>query len=103
MPPSKCRFSMVRRTNRIRTRRTRRPYACKPGPVRYGAVYMTTSGGTARPPTEQLQEALDMPASTERPRRVELVRGGLVRDTGARARTHSGRRAVLWAANGGPG
>ena len=79
------------------------------------AVYMQPRAGSLRrrvydylgrygPATDrQLQEALDMPASTERPRRVELVRGGLVRDTGARARTHSGRRAVLWAANGGPG
>ena len=46
---------------------------------------------------EKIQEELGMPASTERPRRVELVRDGLVADTGQRALTHSGRRAVLWA------
>jgi hypothetical protein len=33
---------------------------------------------------EELQELLDMPANTQRPRRVELVDAGRVRDSGRR-------------------
>lgn len=47
---------------------------------------------------EQVQRALAMGPSTQRPRRVELVRAGLVRDSGQRGETDSGRRAVRWEA-----
>ena len=47
---------------------------------------------------EQLQEALCMGSSTERPRRRELELAGLVYDTGATTKTRSGRNATLWAA-----
>lgn len=46
---------------------------------------------------EQLQDALGMEGSTERPRRVELVDAGLVERVGT-ARTKSGRAAALWGA-----
>lgn len=46
----------------------------------------------------QLQDFLAMNPSTERPRRVELVRAGLVRDSGLRRLTPSGRKAVVWVA-----
>lgn len=46
---------------------------------------------------EQIQDALAMPASTQRPRRVELCRAGLVEQVGE-ARTRSGRKAVVWGA-----
>lgn len=39
---------------------------------------------------------LEMPASTYRPRRVELVEAGLVRDSGQTRDTKSGRKAVVW-------
>lgn len=45
---------------------------------------------------EELQIALGMNPSTERPRRIELVERGRVRDSGARRLTRSGRRAVVW-------
>jgi hypothetical protein len=48
---------------------------------------------------EELQTALDMPGSTERPRRVELVTRGLVRDSGRTRQTRSGRQAVVWVAS----
>jgi DNA-binding IclR family transcriptional regulator len=45
---------------------------------------------------EEVQRALGMNPSTERPRRVELVELGLVADSGSRRRTESGRAAVVW-------
>ena len=47
---------------------------------------------------EQMQESLAMNPSTQRPRRIELVELGLVRDSGRTGLTRSGRKAVLWVA-----
>lgn len=47
---------------------------------------------------EELQRALGMPANTQRPRRVELVRAGVVRDSGRRRPTSTKRNAVVWIA-----
>lgn len=44
---------------------------------------------------EQMQIGMPMPASTQRPRRVELVRAGLVVQDGTR-QTMSGRYATVW-------
>lgn len=44
---------------------------------------------------EQMQIGMPMPASTQRPRRVELVRAGLVVQDGVRPTT-SGRYATVW-------
>ena len=46
---------------------------------------------------EAMQQRLAMNPSTQRPRRIELVRLGLVEEAGE-GTTSSGRRAVLWAA-----
>lgn len=51
-----------------------------------------TSGAT----DEQIQHCLSMNPSTERPRRIELVRMGLVRDSGRTRETSSGRKAIVW-------
>jgi len=45
---------------------------------------------------EQIQDRLEMNPSTERPRRVELCQMGFVHDSGEKAATRSGRRAVVW-------
>ena len=45
---------------------------------------------------EQMQEAMCLNPSTQRPRRIELMRAGFVRDSGQRGQTLSGRVAVLW-------
>lgn len=45
---------------------------------------------------EEIQEFMGMSPNTQRPRRVELVAAGLVRDSGRKRRTHSGRQAVVW-------
>jgi len=50
-------------------------------------------GGT----DEEAQLALGLKPQSETPRRVELVRLLLVRDSGRRRRTSSGRSATVWA------
>lgn len=47
---------------------------------------------------EQVQDALDMNPSTERPRRGELVKRGRVQDSGDRLPTRSGCLAIVWEA-----
>ena len=47
---------------------------------------------------EGIQFALNMNPSTERPRRIELQKAGLVVDSGDRWTTASGRKAVVWRA-----
>jgi hypothetical protein len=59
-----------------------------------GALLAAPAGMT----DEELQDALSMPPSTQRPRRIELTRAGLVRDSGRTRATKSGRRAVVWVA-----
>ena len=46
---------------------------------------------------EQIQQRLGMGANTERPRRRELQKLGLVVDSGRTRPTLSGRQAVVWA------
>lgn len=47
---------------------------------------------------EEIQKFLTMNASTERPRRVELVRAGLVEDSGTTRRNSNGRQCIVWRA-----
>lgn len=47
---------------------------------------------------EEIGDALKMPGSTVRPRRGELVDGGLVVETRQRRSTKSGRQAIVWVA-----
>ena len=50
-----------------------------------------------RPSTdEEIQDALRMSGNTERPRRVELVEGGWIRDSGARRPSASGQESIVW-------
>lgn len=48
---------------------------------------------------EQMQHDLNMPANTQRPRRVELVKAGRVVDTGGRRETSTGSKAIVWDLN----
>lgn len=59
------------------------------------AQYIAQTGG-AGATDDEVQVALDMNPSTERPRRVELVELGQVKDSGLRRQTRSGRQAVVW-------
>lgn len=50
-----------------------------------------------RPSTDdELQAALRMSGNTERPRRVELVDGGWIRDSGARRPSSTGADSIVW-------
>jgi transcription initiation factor IIE alpha subunit len=48
---------------------------------------------------EQLSEALSMAGNTLRPRRRELQKRELIKDSGRTAPTRSGRSAVIWIVN----
>lgn len=50
---------------------------------------------------EEMQLALGMNPSTQRPRRIELVKAGHAIDTGRKRPTGSGRQAVVWMATEG--
>ena len=45
---------------------------------------------------EEIQIALEMNPSTQRPRRVDLVRDGVGEDSGRQRKTRSGRNATVW-------
>lgn len=47
---------------------------------------------------EELQALLRIPANTQRPRRVELVRMGLVQASDQRRLTAAGNRSIVWTA-----
>jgi len=61
----------------------------------YGEI-INTGGAT----DQEIQQALNLDPSTQRPRRVELVHMGQVRDSGRKRKTVSGRMAVVWVACG---
>ena len=46
----------------------------------------------------EIQAALRMEGSTQRPRRIELVDAGLVKDSGRTRKSASGRACVVWVA-----
>jgi hypothetical protein len=45
---------------------------------------------------EEIQRMLKLNPSTQRPRRIELVQSGMVRDSGRTRKTASGRAATVW-------
>lgn len=47
---------------------------------------------------EEIQFSLDINPNSERPRRIELVRLGMIRDSGKQRQTISGRKAAVWIA-----
>lgn len=54
--------------------------------------------GKAGATDEEMQSMVPMVANTQRPRRVELVQGQHVRDSGRTRKTCSGDDAVVWCA-----
>lgn len=47
----------------------------------------------------EIQNALDLNPSSQRPRRIELVERGVVTDSGTKRATPSGRSAAVWIAS----
>lgn len=45
---------------------------------------------------EEIATALNMEGNTERPRRIELMTMGLVKDSGKKRKTRKGRLAAVW-------
>jgi hypothetical protein len=60
-------------------------------------AYLRACGGGGAT-DDQIQTVLLMDGNTERPRRVELVRLGLVADSTFQRRTRSGHWAAVWVA-----
>ena len=55
--------------------------------------------GTTGATDEEMQTSLEMNPNTQRPRRTELVKAGLVVDSGVTRPTVSGRSATVWVAS----
>lgn len=66
------------------------------GTQRRKVLNFITEMGERGATDEEIQLALQMNPSTQRPRRVELVEGGWVEDSGERRFTRSRRSAVVW-------
>ena len=61
------------------------------------AVYAFLKGrGSAGATDVEIQQSLQLTGDTQRPRRWELQRAGLVIDSGERRKTPSGREAIVW-------
>ena len=59
-----------------------------------GAMHWPDPGAT----DEDIARYIHMNPSTVRPRRLELVEAGLVRDSGRTRKTRSDREAIVWVA-----
>ena len=60
------------------------------------AVLALLTGKLSGMTDEEIQRKLKLNPSTERPRRIELVQAGKVRDSGRTRKTASGRAATVW-------
>ena len=72
-----------------------------PKAVRLRGVVLAFIKGAGGATDEEISTGTGLPPNTSRPRRVELVDMGLVRDSGTRRKTASGRSAVVWTINQG--
>jgi hypothetical protein len=65
----------------------------------YDAIQATKYFGLT---DEQIQDTIRMGANTQRPRRIELQRAGLIEDSGRTRACHSGQHAVVWICTDAP-
>jgi len=77
-----------------------RAIAPKAGSLRARLLGFARERGVRGFTDAQAQAALEMDPSTQRPRRVELQRAALIRDSGRTRPTPSGRSAVVWVVEG---
>lgn len=66
------------------------------GVLRVQVLHFLEQQGLWGATDEEVQLALSMNPNTERPRRIELVVAGAVKDSGQRRSTTSGRKAAVW-------
>jgi hypothetical protein len=66
------------------------------GTARRRVLDMISGRGGHGATDEEIQRDLELNPSTQRPRRVELVEGNWIEDSGRRRLTLSGRSAVVW-------
>lgn len=66
------------------------------GAMREAVLRFLADRGDEGATDEEIGSALRLGGSTARPRRVELVAAGCVRDSGKRRPTTSGRAATVW-------
>ena len=66
------------------------------GTLRHAVMRFLRCCGCVGATDEQMQLALQMNPSTQRPRRIELVKGGFAFDSSRRRPTTSGRAATVW-------
>lgn len=68
------------------------------GTLRARVLEAVRAAGAGGLTDEQIQQLLGMNPSTQRPRRIELVKAGRVMDSGSVRPTASGRAATVWVA-----
>ena len=69
--------------------------APRTGTQRWRVLQFVTACGDDGATDDEIQDALAMSGNTERPRRLELVEGGWIIDSGTRRR-HQGRDRIVW-------
>lgn len=70
------------------------------GRLRQQVLKFIVDQGESGATDAEVQAALSMEGSTERPRRGELAKANLIRDSGRTRPTPSGRAATVWVATG---
>lgn len=68
------------------------------GTLRAAVLAFIRDSGPSGATDEEIQDALALPGSTERPRRIECLTAGTIRDSGQVRATKSGRWAAVWVA-----
>ena len=69
----------------------------KAGTLRARVLTFLRDRGAWGATDQEMQSALNMDPSTQRPRRIELAHAGLIVESGTRE-TRAGRQAVVWIA-----
>lgn len=68
--------------------------------LRRAVLRFIQSQGSDGATDAEIQTALDLTGDTQRPRRWELQRAGLIVDSGRRRKTPAARDAIVWTATG---
>lgn len=72
------------------------------GTQRHRVLNCIVAAGLLGLTDEEMQKMLLMGPNTQRPRRVELAKGGWIVDSGKRRPTDSGNPSIVWVSSGRP-